>query len=52
MVAVDDDGRPTGVPALEAATHAEERRQSAAQLRRSNRLTERAQVVAQRGLED
>jgi acyl-CoA hydrolase len=51
MVAVDDDGRPTGVPALEAATPDEVRRESEAQLRRSNRLTEREQIVAQRGRE-
>ena len=51
MVAVDDDGRPTGVPALEAATSDEVRRESEAQLRRSNRLTEREQIVAQRGRE-
>jgi acyl-CoA hydrolase len=52
MVAVDDDGRPTGVPALEAATPDEVRRESEAQLRRSNRLTEREQIVSQRGRED
>jgi acyl-CoA hydrolase len=51
MVAVDDDGRPTGVPALETRTPDETRRESEAQLRRSNRLTEREQIVAQRGLE-
>ena len=51
MVAVDDDGQPVPVPALETATPDELRRESAAQLRRSNRLTEREQIVAQRGLE-
>jgi acyl-CoA hydrolase len=51
MVAVDDDGQPMPVPALEAGTADEVRRDSEAQLRRSNRLTEREQIVAQRGLE-
>ena len=45
MVAVDDDGRPTGVPALEAATPDEVRRQREAELRRKNRLAERAQIL-------
>jgi hypothetical protein len=39
------------VPALEAGTADEVRRENEAQLRRSNRLTEREQIVAQRGLE-
>ena len=52
MVAVDDDGQPMPVPVLEAGTTDEVRRESEAQLRRSNRLTEREQIVAQRGLED
>ena len=51
MVAVDDDGQPMPVAALEAATPDEVRRESEAQLRRSNRLAEREQIVAQRGLE-
>jgi len=51
MVAVDDDGHPMPVAALEAATPDEARRESAAQLRRSNRLAEREQIVAQRGPE-
>ena len=51
MVAVDDDGQPMPVPALEAGTADEVRRESEAQLRRSNRLTEREQIVTQRGLE-
>jgi acyl-CoA hydrolase len=51
MVAVADDGRPIGVPALVAETPDEARRESEAQLRRSNRLIEREQIVAQRGLE-
>jgi acyl-CoA hydrolase len=51
MVAVDDDGHPMPVAALDAATPDEVRRESAAQLRRSNRLAEREQIVAQRGPE-
>ncbi len=44
MVALDDDGRPTEVPPLEAgdATHA--RRQREAETRRDNRLAEREQL--------
>jgi len=49
MVAVDDGGRPMPVPALQATTPDELRRESAAQLRRSNRLAEREQILAQRG---
>ena len=51
MVAVDDDGRPTGVPPLLAETPDELRREAEAQLRRSNRLAERDQILAQRGAE-
>jgi acyl-CoA hydrolase len=51
MVAVDDDGHPMPVPTLQAATPDEVRRESEAQLRRSNRLTEREQIVAQRSVE-
>ena len=51
MVAVDDNGHPMPVPALQATTSDEARRESEAQLRRSNRLTEREQIVAQRGPE-
>jgi acyl-CoA hydrolase len=49
MVAIDDGGHPMPVAALETATPDEVRRESEAQLRRSNRLTEREQIVAQRG---
>jgi acyl-CoA hydrolase len=48
MVAVDDDGRPLAVPALAPGTPEEERRAREAQLRRSNRLREREQIMAQR----
>ncbi len=37
MVAVDDDGRPTPVPPLQAHTPDEKRRQAAAQIRRTLR---------------
>ena len=52
MVAVDDDGQPMPVRSLEAGTADEVRRESEAQLRRTNRLTEREQIVAQRGREE
>ena len=48
MVAVDDDGRPAGVPPLQAQTPDELRREAEAQLRRSNRLAEREQLLARR----
>jgi acyl-CoA hydrolase len=51
MVAVDDEGRPAAVPPLRAETPDELRREAEAQLRRSNRLAERDQILAQRGAE-
>ena len=48
MVAVDDDGRPAAVPALVPGSADERRRESEAQLRRSNRLAEREQITAAR----
>ena len=48
MVAVDDEGRPARVPALHAVTADERRREAEAQLRRSNRLAEREQIVERR----
>jgi acyl-CoA hydrolase len=51
MVAVDDDGRPILVPPLRAETRDELRREAEAQLRRTNRLAEREQILAQRGSE-
>ena len=48
MVALDDDGRPTRVPALDCETDEERRREGEAQLRRANRLAERGQIVAAR----
>ena len=51
MVALDDDGRPSEVPALECETDAERRREREAQLRRKNRLAEREQIVQARSAE-
>ena len=51
MVAVDDDGHPARVPPLVAETADELRREAEAQLRRTNRLAERDQILAQRGSE-
>jgi len=48
MVALGDDGRPTAVPHLIPMTPVEQRRQREAELRRTNRLAERAQIVAHR----
>jgi uncharacterized protein (TIGR00369 family) len=48
MVAVDDNGHPHEVPPLRATNAVEERRMREAQLRRENRLAERAQIEAAR----
>jgi acyl-CoA hydrolase len=48
MVALDDDGRPTGVPELETRADDERRRGREAQTRRANRLAEREQLLADR----
>ena len=48
MVALDDQGRPTPVPQVEAQSPDEERRLREAGLRRDNRLREREQLVAER----
>ncbi len=48
MVALDDDGKPAQVPALEARTPTERRRMREAELRRANRLAERAQMMTER----
>jgi acyl-CoA hydrolase len=45
MVAIDENGRPTPVPALLTETDDEVRRQREAELRRENRLAERAQIL-------
>ena len=44
MVALDDGGRPTEVPALEAESADEQRREREAQTRRRNRLAERDEL--------
>jgi acyl-CoA hydrolase len=49
MVALDDEGRPTPVPALAAESPVERRREQEAQLRRDNRLAEREAIVRARG---
>jgi acyl-CoA hydrolase len=48
MVALGEDGRPTPAPALLTETADEDRRGREAQLRRANRLAERAQILAHR----
>lgn len=48
MVAIDEHGRPVPVPPLAPSTADEERRAREAQLRRRNRLAERAEIVADR----
>jgi acyl-CoA hydrolase len=48
MVALDADGRPAAVPALEPTSDDELRRQREAQVRRDNRLAERESIVAAR----
>ena len=49
MVALDDDGRPSPVPALTCTDDVEERREREAQLRRANRLAEREEILKARG---
>jgi acyl-CoA hydrolase len=48
MVALDEDGKPASVPSLRAETSTEQRRMREAELRRANRLAERAQMLAHR----
>jgi acyl-CoA hydrolase len=48
MVALDDTGNPTPVPPALAQTPTELRREREAELRRANRLAERAQIMAHR----
>jgi acyl-CoA hydrolase len=52
MVALDANGRPAPVPPLEAHTAADQRRMREAEMRRTNRLAERAEMEARRALED
>jgi acyl-CoA hydrolase len=51
MVALDADGRPAPVPPPLATTPEEQRRLREAEMRRSNRLAEREQMLAQRARE-
>ena len=48
MVALDGDGRPARVPAVEAGSDDERRRLREAELRRQTRLREREEIVAAR----
>ncbi|MBN1529940.1 MAG: acyl-CoA thioesterase [Thermoleophilaceae bacterium] len=48
MVALDEDGRPTQIPALAPESEDERRRAREAQLRRDNRLAERARIEEER----
>ena len=49
MVALDEERRPVEVPPIAAETADERRRQEEAELRRRNRLAERAEIVRARG---
>ena len=51
FVALDSDGRPTAVPPAVAERPDEVRRMREAQLRRSNRLREREEIIAHRARE-
>jgi acyl-CoA hydrolase len=51
MVALDEGGRPAEVPPLEAVSPDEQRRMREAELRRVNRLEERAEILARRAQE-
>jgi len=52
MVALDPDGRPAAVPELAPSTADEQRRMREAELRRANRLAERAEIIARREADD
>jgi len=49
MVALDGDGRPVAVPAVQAETTDEKRRAREAQVRRDTRLQERRHIEGARG---
>ncbi len=51
MVALDAAGRPAQVPRLEARAPEEQRRMREAEIRRTNRLAERAEMLAARPAE-
>ena len=48
MVALDDEGQPSGVPPLDSKTEIETRRLREAELRRRNRLAERDEILESR----
>jgi len=48
MVALDEHGRPRPVPPVLATTPVQQRRMREAELRRANRLAERAEIMAER----
>lgn len=48
MVALDDQGEPAPVPPVIATTPSEQRRMREAELRRANRLAERAEILVHR----
>jgi acyl-CoA hydrolase len=48
MVCIDDDGNPVPVPSLILESETEQRRRREAELRRSNRLSERKQILHER----
>jgi acyl-CoA hydrolase len=48
MVALDGEGNPTPIPSVAASTPTETRRMREAELRRANRLSERAQILSGR----
>jgi acyl-CoA hydrolase len=48
LVALDEEGKPTQVPAIEPQSPDEQRRAREAQLRRDNRLAERERIEAER----
>lgn len=52
FVAIDDDGHPAPVPPAAASTPVQRRRLAEADLRRTNRLAERAEIIARRAAED
>jgi acyl-CoA hydrolase len=49
MVGLDASGRPTPVPPIVPSSPTEERRNREAELRRANRLAERAEILKHRG---
>jgi acyl-CoA hydrolase len=51
MVALDADGQPAPVPAPETSSPDEHRRMREAEMRRANRLAERAEIMSRRAAE-